>query len=344
MSLKTCLTYPILLMVSTAKRSFEELGKIIKKSGDTAKRLLNPAESYFKLSQKISQELFKNSKILTLNMDDTLLLKRYSQWMEGTGYFYDTKLYRKMRSYRVIAASITNGKYAVPLLSWLMFDEDLMQGFKSKTKLEFTKVIVFLAKKLFPLAKIRLVADGLFASIEILDWCLKNGIEADFRMARNRVVEFKGERLKISEIEELELKGRRNARSVRIKWHNLDLWITSERRINKKGVESIVYIVSTYYCKPIEHVKSYKKRWPIEKIFRTTKQFLGIQECFSTKLDVQESHVAAAFAAYSIAQLEMKKSGYKTPEEALKALKTKKLDFLIKRFDRLDQSIDTAYA
>ena len=344
MSLKTCITYPILLIVSTAKRSFEGLGKIIKKSGDTAKRLLNPAENYFKISHIIAQELFKNSKILTLNMDDTLLQKTYSRWMEGTGYFYDTKLYRKLRSYRVIAASITNGKYAVPLLSWFMFDADLLQGRKSKTKLDFTKNIMLLSQKLFPLARIRLAADGLFASIEILDWCLKNGIEADFRMARNRVVEFKGERLKISEIKELELKGRRNARSVRVKWHNLDLWITSERRINKKGIESVVYIVSTYYCKPIDHVKSYKKRWPIEKIFRTTKQFLGIQECFSTKLETQESHVAAACAAYSIAQFEMKKSGYKTPEEALRALKTKKVDSLIQRFSRLDRSINTDYA
>ncbi len=62
MSLKTCLTYPILLMVSTAKRSFEELGKIIKKSGDTAKRLLNPAESYFKLSQKYPKSSLKIAK------------------------------------------------------------------------------------------------------------------------------------------------------------------------------------------------------------------------------------------------------------------------------------------
>ncbi len=50
MSLKTCITYPILLIVSTAKRSFEGLGKIIKKSGDTTRRLLDPAENYFKLT------------------------------------------------------------------------------------------------------------------------------------------------------------------------------------------------------------------------------------------------------------------------------------------------------
>ncbi len=69
-----------------------------------------------------------------------------------------------------------------------------------------------------------------------------------------------------------------------------------------------------------------------------------MQECFSTKLETQESHLAAAFAAYSIAQFEMKKSGYKTPEEALRALKTKKCDFLIQRFSRLYQFIDIAYA
>ena len=38
-NLNTVLTYPILTIVSTGKRSFENLGRFLKKSGDTISRL-----------------------------------------------------------------------------------------------------------------------------------------------------------------------------------------------------------------------------------------------------------------------------------------------------------------
>ncbi len=93
---------------------------------------------------------------------------------------------------------------------------------------------------------------------------------------------------------------------------------------SKNGKESIVYQVSTYFAKPSKHVKTYKKRWPIEKMFRTTKQHLGLQECQSTKVETQLNHAAAVFLAYSYVVVQQKKKKFKTPEEALRAAKLKK--------------------
>ena len=51
---------------------------------------------------------------------------------------------------------------------------------------------------------------------------------------------------------------------------------------------------------PTFYVHDYKKRWPIEKLFRTSKQHLGTAECFSTQLETQEKHIAAVLLAYAI--------------------------------------------
>jgi hypothetical protein len=155
---------------------------------------------------------------------------------------------------------------------------------------------------------------------------------------------FKGQHYKLNEIKYLKLNGRWMARSIHVKWHDLVLNITAEKRIDKHKKESIVFIVSTYKGRPNQHVKAYKRQWPIEKKNRTAKQFLGLEECFSTQLEVQEDHVAAVFLAYSMLQLEMKLRRYDTPEDAIRALKHKSLDSLTDRFCRLDEIFGGAHA
>ena len=108
----------------------------------------------------------------------------------------------------------------------------------------------------------------------------------------------------------------------------MKLYITAQKRIDKKGKETIVYQVSTYFAKPSQYVKTYKNRWLIEKMFRTTKQHLGLQECQSTKIETQLNHAAAVFLAYAHIVIEQKKRRLKTPEEALRALKRKNASLL----------------
>lgn len=345
LTLNTSITYPLLLILSTTKRSFEGLSKIIKKSGDSIKRMLIPVAASFGISHKIAQHIFKDCKLLTLAIDDTLIQKIYSRCMVGTGRFFDTKIGRSIIAYRLIAGVITNGTYAIPISSGFLFAKELLsKADVVKSKLDFVKEFFLLAQQLFPNTKIRIAADGLFASIEFFAWCLENNIEADVRMHSNRKVEFKGKHCKLSKITCLRPRGRQMARTIQVKWHSLALYITAERRINKHNEESIVFIASTYQHRPRNHVIAYKRRWPIEKIFRTTKQYMGLEECFSTQLETQEAHVAAVLLSYSIAQLEMKNKNLDTPEDAIKAIKSKKLDFLIRKFARSDQIFGDIYA
>jgi IS4 transposase len=74
-------------------------------------------------------------------------------------------------------------------------------------------------------------------------------------------------------------------------------------------------------------VKIYKKRWPIEKMFRTIKQHLSLQECQSTKMEIQLNHAAAFLLSYWNVVVLQKKKKFKTPEESLRGAKLKKILF-----------------
>jgi hypothetical protein len=62
--------------------------------------------------------------------------------------------------------------------------------------------------------------------------------------------------------------GRQMARTIKVEWHGIELHLTANKLINKNGSERIVYQAATYKAKPAEHVRAYKIRWTIEKLFR----------------------------------------------------------------------------
>ncbi len=78
----TVLKYPVLTLLSRGKRSFENMGLLIQRSGDTVKRLLHPAAHSFNVSRSICQSMFAKNEILCVGIDDTLLRKIYSRFMQ----------------------------------------------------------------------------------------------------------------------------------------------------------------------------------------------------------------------------------------------------------------------
>lgn len=343
MSIKTNLRYPLLLIASTTKKTFTAMGTVISKTGDTVKRLLNPAGINFQLLEKIAVNFFSKKSDLVLVIDDTLVKKIYSQLMEGSGRFYDTKLGKRIMAYKLLCSAVTDGRYVFPLWCSFLFAKELLsEPVISKDLL--VKQMVLSALKLFPHATLTIAADGAFATKDFLLWCNQNGIRAEVRMHSNRKVLYKGKMAAIRDIKALCPKGRQMARTIQVLWHNIPLHITAQRRIDKHGEESIVFQASTFDAKPSEHVKIYKKRWPIEMLFRTTKQHLGLQECQSRNIDTQLNHISSVFVAFSLAQLERMSRNLDTPEESIRALEIKKIDFLERKFSRLNQIFGGVYA
>jgi len=340
LNLSTSIKYPILNLVSRGKKSFENLGRTIQKCGNTISRLLQPASTSLQHAQYLCKSIFRDKKKLFCIIDDTLIKKVHSQWMQGAGMFYDGKAGKRIMAYRLVLCLISDGKLAMPIECAYLFSKELLDLIPNKfeTKDDIAKSFIETAIKLFGKEKIIVVADGLYATVNLLNWCSKNKIAAEMRMHSNRVVLFRGEKVslkKISNKKGIRPVGRQMARTISVIWHDMNLEITIVRRIDKHGDESIVFQVATYKALPRDHVKAYKARWAIEKMIRTSKQYLGLGECFAKKLRKQHDHVASVLLTYALVQLDMKKRRCKTPEEAIRRCKTKNANSLMHRF--LDQ-------
>jgi hypothetical protein len=349
LNVSTVLTYPVLTLLSIGKRSFENMGSLIQRSGDTVKRLLAPAESSFEIARKICQSMFAKTKTVYVGVDDTLIRKIYSRYMQGAGWFFDTKIGRCIMAYRLAIGIVTDGKFTIPINCAYMFTKEILDSITEKfpSKDEIAQSFVKTAIKLFPDKKIIVVVDGLYTSVAFVRWCKREKIKLEARMHSNRVVIFKGNRIKVKNLlkmKGLRPKGRQMARTISVVWHDIDLELTIVRRFDKKGKESIVFQVATYKALPREHVANYTKRWNIEMLNRTTKQEIGLEECFSRSLEIQYNHMASVLLAYSFAQIERKFLRLDNVEQALKRCKTKNVDFLINRFSRFLQDFPGIHA
>ena len=324
----TILTYPFLVFLSIGKKSFENMGRLMQMSGRVVARLLQPSNISFDMAHQICQSIFSDKNKLYLIIDDTLIKKIFATSMRGAGMFYDTKLGRCINAFRLVTAMLSDGKYAIPIGCAYLFAKDILElcADRFPSKDDIAKSLVRTAIKLFPDKKIVVVADGLYTTVNLVKWFIENNIPAEMRMHSNRVVTYNGTQKKLRELASepgIKLTGRQTARTISVEWHGFSLEITIVKRVDKHGEDSIVFQVATYKAEPREHVKTYKVRWNTEKLYRTSKQSLGLGECYSKSLDVQHNHVAAILLAYAIAQLEMKRQRLKTPEDAVRAVKEK---------------------
>lgn len=338
----TILTYPILVLLSMGKKSFKNMGHIIQRSGDTVSRLLRSAEDNMKQARHISQQMFKHKKRLYCIMDDTLIKKCHSRFMQGCGMFFDTKISKSIMSFRLVIGLISDGKIAIPITCAYLFSKELLEQIPEKfpSKDDLAKIIVATAIKLFPDIEIIVTADGLYATREFISWCKNRKIKLEVRMHSNRKIVYKGQTIAVRDLVGvlgIKPKGLQMARTITAEWHEITLEISVVRRIDKHGKETIIFQAATYKARPQVHAKAYTVRWKIEKLNRTTKQYLGLQDCYSCSLSKQHAHVSSVLVAYALAQVEAKKRKFDTPEKAIRALRQENNDQTTDRLIRLDQ-------
>jgi len=262
--------------VSIGKKNFEAMGRSILKSGDTIKRILPTIDSMQCLLGQIALKLFAHKKNLIIVIDDTLIHEILSRFMQGSGHFYDTGIGRRVVAFKLLACGITDGRYFIPLSFAFLFSKELCPNqnpLKDILIKQMTLSVLTLLSQSF--ANIIVAVDGAFATKSFLLWCYENSINAEARMHSNRTDYYKGRPRATNTSKELQPKGRHMSRTISVLWHNIPLHITSHRRIDKHGEESIVYLAATYQARPNNHVENYQKRWAVEMCFRTIKQHLG---------------------------------------------------------------------
>jgi hypothetical protein len=165
--------------------------------------------------------------------------------MIGSGRLFDAKVGRKIIAYKLLAAVLTAGRYTIPIACSFLFNKELVEkSDMPKSKLDLIKEFYDIAQQIFPETKIRIAVDGVFATKALFLWTCENKIAMVARMHKNRSVEFKGQKIRINDIAWLQPRGRQKARTIWVTWHDLELYLTAERRIDKHGEESIVFLVA----------------------------------------------------------------------------------------------------
>lgn len=332
--------YPLSLLLSTSKKkTAEALAKTCYKSGDTMLRLLEHKSINSQELVCLAKEFF-GTDFLDVILDDTLLEKKHSKFIEGSADNFDSSNRQVYRSLCSIVAMLSNGWYGLPVKHGFWIKKEVTEN-EYKTKVQIGKEIVEFLSQFIRIR--RVIVDGLYATQEMLEWLKNKNLSYEMRFHSNRLIQLNDQAklIKVRDHYALKLAGNRKAKTVKVLWRGLSVYITAVKRTNKKGISSIVYQISNTKLSAREHVRIYGYRWNIEIFFRTAKQSLGLTECQSRKQLSQKNHVYNVFFAYIILQFERKKKRLKNPECALRNVKRKSYNVLTSYLFSLDQIFQT---
>jgi hypothetical protein len=333
------ITYPIALLLSMpSRKTFESLARSLATSGSSVSRMVADYAATTDDLIRIVKKLLKGKR-LYLIIDDTLILKLYSKIIPGTCDNYDSSDGKTYRSLCAVVAVITDGNIAIPIDKSIWTSKEFAQDAYAK-KWELAQKLIMKIRQKLPIYM--LLADGLYAVFEFVEWLISQDIRFEMRFHSNRVIDDKGVKCQIKKSSKFVMSGKRPIRTIRAEWKGVSFYFTALRRVTKTGTVTVIYQVSNYKASARKHTQAYGYRWDIEKFFRTAKQKLGLNDCQSHKLELQENHMLNVFFIYALLQIERKKNNLKNVETAIKQLNRRDLGQIKSRMMRLAENFGVA--
>lgn len=230
--------------------------------------------------------------------DSSQLMKPYARKIEGLGYDYNGCMKAVFRGITNTTLAWSNGKITIPIeFDFWISKKSIKKPNRYRKKTEIAKDQIFKWKNKIPFKYVLL--DGEYGNEEFIRFLKKNDILYSIRMACNRNVCINGIKAQLRNHITLKLVRNQKYKMAFGYYKGIPANFIAHKRKGKKGSKQIIFIVSNIegLCAK-EHILVHKKRWPIEKMFRTLKQSLGITECQSTSAKKQEAHIYATFLAF----------------------------------------------
>lgn len=332
------LIYPISLLLSSRRKTFEALGRSAGISGDTVLRLVEHSAATFGDLIGIANKVFKRRRKYLI-IDDTLIKKIYSKLIEGTSDNYDSSDKKVYRSLCSVVAVITDGRIVIPVTQDIWTSKELHPD-TYQTKWQIAQKLILQIQQ--ELSIYMFLADGLYAVHEFLEWLCEKNINFEMKFHSNRVINNHTYTGQIKYDAQFKLSGKRTMRTMHGTWKGSPFYFTAFRRISNAGEVSVVFLISNYKASARDHVRAYEFRWVIEKFFRTAKQHLGLNDCQSRKLNLQKNHIMNVFFMYALLQIECKKTKHKTIESLIKSLDLHDFDLTKSLFMRSAENFGVA--
>lgn len=276
--------------------------------------------------QTIANKVPSLDEMRVLGIDGTMISKAFAEKMQKVAYDYDGVLRRATQGLSIIVAALLIGGSVFPL-DFSFWQNQTKKNKKKgkqkrakkdpnhKTKITLAIELIIALKDIILFHY--LAMDGAFASEQMIGFIETEHLKYTMRIARNRKVEIDGILAKLCEHKALKLVRNERCKTVQGFYKGYACFLTAHKRKKKNGKWETLYIISNMNLSAKEQVIAYNRRWPIDKSFRSEKQYLGLTDCQMCSEVKQTFHIFNVFLAYSLATLEKIARGKNAVEDIL---------------------------
>lgn len=281
------------------------------------------------LERAISLLPFEKSKWY-VDIDETMIEKMFSGNIEGAAYNWNSTINDSMKGYSIVAAVVTNGKITIPVTFKTWYSAKDYPD-RHKTRIKLAQSIMTEIHKM--LNNVVFLMDGAFSSEDMIRFCRANKMKYCMRFHSNKKIVINGKESQVRNHERIKISSKRKARVVKAYYKCEPVLIVAFKRTDKKGKTKIIYLVTSERDTPKTMIKTYRKRWGIEKVFRTTKQHLGLKDCQARSALKQDTHIWAVFVVYAFLEIQKINRKAKNPEQILHKIRCGKSRDLHDQFE-----------
>ena len=254
-------------------------------------------------------------------VDNSQIVKLFSKKLPCVGYDFNSSMKLVLKGMSCVTAVWTNGKIVVPLsFDFWIRKKELPNDTKYKKKIEISIELIDEYKDIIPFEYIAL--DGDYGNACFFDYLQKNKLKYSIRMPKSRIVSINRVETQLKNHKVFNFKKNEKYKTSKGSYKGNKMYFTAHKRNGPNRTKQVVFIASNIEgLTSKQHVQAFSLRWPIEKMFRTLKQSLGIKDCQSTSMQKQRAHIFATFMAF--AKLEKQKifKKKKSPEQVLKKIR-----------------------
>lgn len=313
------------ILLFTGKKNCSAIARSVGLSHDVLYEFFDDTE----LDKMLLQECLKRSysRLPTntgkwyINIDETLIEKMFSEKMEAVAYNWSATHNDTMKGHAIIAAVITNGRMTIPMTFKTWYSAKTFPD-RHKTRIKLAQALMIEIKTQYP--NLMFLLDGAFSSEDMLRFCTTNKIKFCMRFNSNKKVVIGKKEAQIRKHELIKISSKRKSRSIHGFYKGVSVYFVAFKRSDKKGKVKLVYLVTSEKEPPKMTIQTYKKRWNIEKFFRTAKQHLGLRDCQALSAAKQEVHIFAVFVGYAWLQIQKFNRNAKNPEQILHKIRKQK--------------------
>lgn len=333
------LKYVLCLILSKNKKTCVGLSKLLKISHDVLYRVLAIFNVLIPFSPNLMIKMVNKMSKLDcgyLILDDTAIIKPFATLIEGVFDLYNTVLNKPDRGLCIVVLVWSNGKITIPLnFEWYFSKKIIGDDYKSKS----AKAVKLLTNFKHKVSFKYLLADGHYSTKLFIQYLCKQNIKFIFKISRNKkIYSTSNQYEQLQNHKQLKLiKNQRSAKMIGC-FCDYRLYFVVQKFKNKSFDYTLNFYVSNLDIKSGEYIVIYEKRWKIEVMFRTLKQYLGLQDCSSRSIEKQTVHVYSTFFAYGILQYEKNLKNFTNSEEVINHYSELKLTTSTRRIQALAQN------